>query len=459
MIRIHKDSVVPKYSTGKWSWNPSKDELNFLSWEGEILERELTVQSSSGYKFKSSINQIEEVIFRQEFARSTDIADDGDIIRIEDIKNLVLFLAPSEILTNKFITFIHNKTIDRFLNALIIYFEYFLRLVEFILIRRDEVSGETTAQVQSTESSQIKRIFSEYLSQYRIILAREYSVIVMGNGEMAPFYHLNTLVKISKTHQDRLLHEMFLAFANQVVWIAHHRKAYQTIDEEMNRLFRSDHFKLTRKELIKFSLTEQELLYGKNNQRVNYRRQNSPLIQEISNVSRRNMPILWLGEKKYRGNDLRMQQLELEFIIPDSDLCLIDVKHGILGNPMSLYNTMLTIDEEKLRERGHSESYDPFWLIRQPYLEIPKLDAIKERSSEQLESYFLIKDNRFKYDKNLIAKWKRRDKVIEYIKSGGLVIDVVERCKKELASNRVIGSNIAGITQAFIARKKFLRKK
>ncbi|XP_055923343.1 protein phosphatase 1 regulatory subunit 36-like [Eupeodes corollae] len=458
MIPIYKDRVVPKFTTGIWSWNTAKEKPNFLSWEGKNVEHEHNVQSSSGYKFKAFINQMEEVIFRDEFANISENTDEAEIVRIEDIKNLVLFLAPSEFITNKFITFIHNKTVDKFFNALIIYFEHFLRLVEFILIRRDEVSGETTAQVQSTESAKIKRIYSEHLSQYRIILAREYSEIVMGSGEMAPFYHLNTLVKISKTHVDRCLYEMLLAFSTQLVWIAHSRRAYETIDCEMNRLFRSDHFKLNRKDPIDFSYVEEDLLYGYNNKRVNFRRQNSPLIQELRNVSRQNLPILWIGEKKYRGNDLRMQQIEMELILPDSDLCLIDIKHGILGNPKSLFNTMFEVDAGPMRIRGHSENYDPYFMVRQPYLEIPNLDEIRVRSKEHLESYFDFKDRRFQYVKKMFIKWKRRDKIIENYMSGGQAMDVVERYKREFAVTKVPTLNIASITQAFIA-KRLLRKK
>lgn len=142
MIRIHTDNFVPKYVNGTWLWNDQQEKLEFDS--HEAASKELSKEefiTIGGFKFLANIDQLEEMIFRQEFQRS-DTTHDYEVILLQDIKNLVLFLAPPEILTKDFIYFLNTKTVQRFLKALIIYFEYFLKLVEFVLIRRDEISGE-----------------------------------------------------------------------------------------------------------------------------------------------------------------------------------------------------------------------------------------------------------------------------------------------------------------------------
>lgn len=72
----------------------------------------------------------------------------------------------------------------------------------------------------------------------------------------------------------------------------------------MNRLFRSGHFNVAEKQLpncLKFTIREQQLLYGPNDFRCNYRNQQSPLILELLKIKPKNTDVLWIGKNKYRG--------------------------------------------------------------------------------------------------------------------------------------------------------------
>lgn len=69
-----------------------------------------------------------------------------------------------------------------------------------------------------------------------------------------------------------------------------------------------------------------------------------------------------------------MYELEKEYASAEAQLNLVDVHHGILGNPKELYNTMLVMDGYALRKKNFSESYDPYQLVRQPTFEIPDWD-------------------------------------------------------------------------------------
>ncbi|XP_065369711.1 protein phosphatase 1 regulatory subunit 36-like [Calliphora vicina] len=458
MIRIHTDNFVPRYVNGTWIWNDQQEDLQFDSREEaskEISKEEYVV--IGGYKFLANINQLEEMIFRQEFQRA-DTTHDYEAILIQDIKDLVMFLSPQEILTKDFIYFLNTKTVHTFLKALVIYFEYFLKFVEFILIRRDEIAGEK-AQIQSEESTAIKRIFAKQLSQYRLLLAREYSEILLGNGEMKKFYHIKPIVNISQSIKDKAFHEGFLAFCTNFVWISMYRRDLELIDMEMNRLFRSEHFSLVRSERYQFSAVEASMLYGKNYKRCNYRAQNSPLIMELNSVAKENVPLLWIGARKYRGTDLRIFQIELEFIVPDSQLCLIDVSHGILGHPRKIYDTMLNINWEAVRFQHYSELYDPYRIIRQPYLEIPKLNAEELRKNcEKYESYYQLKHSFEGWDRRMLRKWLKREEIVNYFKTEGILTDVWLKCKKEIKET-AYGPSVEEITKKFIARKEKLRKK
>lgn len=98
------------------------------------------------------------------------------MITIQDIKDVAFFTASSKAMSKRFIHYFHTEIIDEFLNALIIYFEYFLKVVEFLLIRRDEVNGEN-GKIRNMETVHIEQMLAEYLLQYRLVLAREYAKV------------------------------------------------------------------------------------------------------------------------------------------------------------------------------------------------------------------------------------------------------------------------------------------
>ncbi|EDV91284.1 uncharacterized protein LOC6568275 [Drosophila grimshawi] len=430
MKRIYADTYVPKYHSGKWSWDKKADSLHFEPHNDLSDARERYIETN-GFKFLRTINQEEELIFRQEFVRSASTFD-TDTVVINDVRDLVLFLMPKEFLSMKFLDFMHKPAVHRVLHALIIYFEYFLRMVEFVLIRRDEIAGDM-AQIQSEQTNDTKRIFSIYLSQYRMLVARNYSAILKGEGDMAQFYHMTEIVNISATIKDKLFHEQFLAVAIQIVWITMHRRAYNVIEMEMNRLFRSEHFVMNRPEYLKFTPAERSLLYGRLNKIVNYRTQVSPLIQELEHIAEEDLPILWIGDRKYRGTDTRIVQIELEYIVPGPQLFMIDVAHGVLGHPKILYDTILTLNWPSVRFGNYSLEHDPYHIVRQPYLQIPKIDEIKMRKmAKHYDHFFQVYRIYEPCSLQTLYKWCRRDKVVHFYRSGGVLQDIYLRCQNDL---------------------------
>ncbi|KAH8362483.1 hypothetical protein KR200_006579, partial [Drosophila serrata] len=435
MKRIHVDNYVPKYYSGTWSWDSNKDSLHFEPHNDLENVRERYIVTN-GFRFLRTMDQEEELIFRQEYMRDKNTFD-GDMVIISDIIDLVLYLMPPNFLTYKLVEFLHQPQVDQLVHSLIIYFEHYLRMVEFVMIRRDEVSGQM-AQTQSEQTSDMKRTLSVYLSQYRMLVARNYCELLQDKDNMAKFYHLNMVVKLSDTIGDKFFHEKILAILIQIVWISMHRRAYFVIEMEMNRLFRSDHFVPAHDEYPVFSPIERSLLYGRNKKNVNYRAQESPLIQELKLVPTEDLPILWIGKRKYRGTDIRIAEMELEYIVPASQLCLIDVAHGILGHPKHMYNTILSLNWPSVRFLNFSEEFDPYRVFRQPLIEIPKMNWVQIRKmNEHYEHFYSIRQVVKPVGYKRIAKWVKRSGIIEFFKSGGLITNVVSRAEQELTKTFV----------------------
>ncbi|XP_023167939.2 uncharacterized protein LOC111597449 [Drosophila hydei] len=430
MNRLHIDTAAPKYQSGKWYWDEKADRLHFQQFY-DLENANDRFIDTNGYKFLRTINQEEELIFREVFARP-DTTFDSDTVVINDVRDLVLFLMPKEFMSLKFLEFMHTPAVHRLLHALAIYFEYFLRMVEFLLIRRDELAGKM-AQVQSEQTNEMKRIFSTNLRQYRMLVARSYSAIILGRGELKKFYHTKEVFNISSKIKDLYFYEYFLAVCTQIVWITMHRRAYYVIEMEMNRLFRSEHFLSNSSKYLKFTPVERSLLYGCNCKIFNYRIQISPLIQELHHVSSEDMPILWIGERKYRGSNPRIAQLELEYIVPGTQLHMIDMTRGILGHPKKLYDTILMLDWPSVRFANFSQQHDPYYIVRHPSQPVPNIDELKIRKmAKNYETYYKLFRIYEPTSRESLMNWMHREQIMTYYKRGGDLFNIISRCEHQL---------------------------
>lgn len=149
--------------------------------------------------------------------------------------------------------------------------------------------------MKDTHSAITERKVSEILAHKRLLLAREFSKILTGQIYVSKYFN-------NQNTKGLLAYEAFLNFLHLFTFIALHRVGYWTIKTEIDRLFRSTHFKAESKHLIKFSLRESNVLYGENNPKEKcYYFAMSPLMTEIVKVTRFNKEVLWVGETKYMG--------------------------------------------------------------------------------------------------------------------------------------------------------------
>jgi hypothetical protein len=192
-----------KFKNGYWTWNENDTKLKFHShgtkphddMKGEgrhnlwkvPLALKVKIKASDkkeknenasklddvGLRFVNDIDETEEQIFLEYFQRPKKYCDSSSIT-IQDVKNLAFFTLKSRI-TNDIIEFFHTKTYDKFLHAVIFYVDHFLLILEYLLIRRDELNQEI--KIRDTYSMEIERFLSKQLSDRRLLIAREYSKV------------------------------------------------------------------------------------------------------------------------------------------------------------------------------------------------------------------------------------------------------------------------------------------
>lgn len=179
-LQIYTETHIPQFHNGKWMFDPAAKKFEFKrsAYEYTPVDAIITPINPFGIQFRDNWKQKDEIVFRKKFQR-TPLSHDSDVITIEDIKNVVLFSAPSKNVSNMCIDFFYTRVVDEFLNSLIVYFEYFLKTVELLLDRREACRGET-GRIRDMDSVQAEQKMATFLSQHRLILAREYAKVLMS---------------------------------------------------------------------------------------------------------------------------------------------------------------------------------------------------------------------------------------------------------------------------------------
>lgn len=146
--------------------------------------------------------------------------DEPEVITIQDIKDVVLFTANPKDISKEFIMFIHIPSMDRFLRALIVYFQYYLQVWEKILLRREEAKRKLYQPAVTI----LENIVRDDLSDLRSMAAREYCSLLLGLDDSKEFHHMSNMNNDSLSDKDRRLYEMLICYAVRVVWTALQRR-------------------------------------------------------------------------------------------------------------------------------------------------------------------------------------------------------------------------------------------
>lgn len=185
-----------KFKNGYWKWNENETKLKFIAHEPEMMiskrteavmlkaskpptstcktkEKKKDFQNENFLRFVNEIDENEEQVFLKFFQRPRGFYD-SDVITIQDVKNISLFTLTTTVAV-EFIEFLYTEVFDKFLHAILVYMDQFLKTIEFLLIRRDELNE--FKKIRDNYSLDIEKFLSKQLDDRRLLISREYSKV------------------------------------------------------------------------------------------------------------------------------------------------------------------------------------------------------------------------------------------------------------------------------------------
>jgi len=162
----------------------------------------------------------------------------------------VVIAALNSKVSPKFRSFCKSELPDKFLGACVSYFSFYFELQQALANMAaaaealkaqgldlddplDAVAAEQAAEVEAAAEEQAARLCGMCETRLRDVAA-VYSAILIKNSDYA------------NTQQERLFFESFYDFVARVLFTCNDRKRWHGIENELGRIFRSDHFNLAR---------------------------------------------------------------------------------------------------------------------------------------------------------------------------------------------------------------------
>ncbi|XP_051159509.1 uncharacterized protein LOC127280515 isoform X2 [Leptopilina boulardi] len=325
------------------------------------------------FNFQEALSTNQEIKFRKHFMRKSK-SKENDIIYLQDVKNLVLYLTTNRI-SVQFINFFHLPIADCFLRALIIYFQYYLETWEEMMTTRNAI--EKKIENPLAHGEQLKR--ANDLNCLRLILASEYSNLLIGSNYGEYYHHMMIDKKsfIQSQHEkDLRIFETLLAISHQVIWIALQRKFYNLIEIELHRLFRNDSYNIAERknpELMKnIKDNERVELHGPKMRKRRKLLRNSSLPYQLLNSE---CDFRLLALDSLTSKDPRVIFFQNALHLEEDKLGELGIKVGILGMPRSNFDHLLLPISEPIKNEDEDLSQDQFfpWKINleKSFEEIP----------------------------------------------------------------------------------------
>ncbi|CAH0397452.1 unnamed protein product [Chilo suppressalis] len=340
-----EDDFNTPYSDGHWEWSDKEKILIFLSnqtrTDEDFQSHTTAVYKNGPVEFSDDLDLLEQQRFRKRYQRKYEGED--DVIILQDIKDVVLFTAPTCILNNTIIKILHLQSCERFIRALILYCQYFLQVSDIMNNRLIEAESK----VRTGVSLSVEISYRNNLEDLRLLVAKEYCNFILGAQDYKPFHHMGTDKKSkSLSNKEAFIFESLISIFVQIIWIALGRRAFNTIELEVHRIFKSQCFNLIEhrrktKNLFKMLHQEKLILLGHCVQHKKKLLAQSPLLNEVGCHRPIDFRLLGLGYVKI--DCLTSRQLYLERVLTTSETAFKDkgLTLGIIGLPRSRFDTML----------------------------------------------------------------------------------------------------------------------
>ncbi|XP_076667023.1 uncharacterized protein LOC143368324 isoform X3 [Andrena cerasifolii] len=300
--------------------------------------------------FRETLSQREQLRFRRFYLRQIS-PNEPNIIILQDIKDLVLFLLASPV-SPQFINFFHLPIVDRFLRAVIIYFEYYMAIWEDLMAER----AATMKKAPNPLARGYRSRYAKEMQNLRCILGREYADLIVGCQDTIQYHHMTsgnkgmTSLTQSQGEKDLRMFEVLICMSHRIAWIALERKYFGLIEIELHRLFRTDAYNMAKRQstsqVVQDMLTDDiEVLQGREVQEKRKLLRNSPIIEELiySNTDYRLLS-LGIGDD---CNDERIVFLQNALLAREDELQRLGIKIGILGQNKADFDLLLMPQEEE----------------------------------------------------------------------------------------------------------------
>ncbi|XP_029661083.1 uncharacterized protein LOC115234272 [Formica exsecta] len=327
--------------------------------------------------YREMLNDSEKIKFRKHYLRKV-MPNEPDVIILQDIKDLVLFLLITPV-SPQFIHFFHLAIVDRFLRALIIYFQHYVEIWEDLMQERAATMKKAPNPLARGHRSR----YAEELRALRCVLGREYADLILGCQSGPQYHHMmagkKRTITQSQGEKDLRIFESLISTAHRVVWIALQRKHYNLIELELHRLLRTEAYNTAQRQsgsrLIQDMLEDDiRILHGSYKIALKSRLlRNSPLPHELIYTDC-DYRLLSLGILDIDVRDPKIAYLKNALLIEEEMLPLMDIKVGILGQNRSEYDIMLMPYEEK-----------------EPKIEPIEIDALDKKILEMRKSVPMAK--------------------------------------------------------------------
>ncbi|XP_026747133.1 protein phosphatase 1 regulatory subunit 36-like [Trichoplusia ni] len=333
------------YEDGHWVWDDNVQALVFVSdLPPALIESvQITTKAPTGnIEFRDDVDLIEQLRYRRRYQRKLKPGE-PDVVTLQDIKDIAIFTAPLNLLSPMLIHLLHLPTTERYLRALIFCMAYYIQIGDEMTARIMELESK----IRTPDCEIVEREFRENLADLRLLVAKEYCVMLIGGGDLKKFHHKGPNKKRqSLSDKDARLFETFVRVSVQIVYLALGRRSFPIIELEVHRIIKSEIFNSVEHRLKSGYLgnmvpEERSVLLGPcwhQDKKLNTR---SPLMNELFCHRPIDYRLMGVGSIKYKFLSSRLHYFHLVISAPEENLMTADMTVGIIGMPRALFDTML----------------------------------------------------------------------------------------------------------------------
>ncbi|XP_024085757.1 uncharacterized protein LOC106664948 isoform X2 [Cimex lectularius] len=358
-------------------YTDSKDLLR-VSWidrkvkEYEPKEVEKVQPKVVHLRFFDGISDFHIQYFVEKFRRKQ--TKENDVITLNDVKDVVLYTFWGNLNPN-FIDFFYTIAVDQFLRALLLYFQYFIRLF-YIIVERSKLKK---THISHPNSKLHETKWRQQLSDLRFIVAREYSSILLGLKGTAKFHHFCS--NNQSPESDRMLYENLHLFSLRILEVVLGERENLALYEEFNRLFMTGTIGTKKRKKGILNKLDVDLEFPFYCPKLQFK---TPLVKELYRPNRD--PILKnIGVKKMETiPDDYLLGVELGLLCNEEHFTEANFSFGILGKERVLFDPLFAFREDLLMDVQDCSKYEVKhkttfgeWTVdrRQAYSVLAKIDA------------------------------------------------------------------------------------